>query len=1645
MYSGVGIRYNHGAAQGRIAPARDNTVIGERKEMNRSNHLRRAVSGLLSLALTGSFCTVGYPAALAHGAETAASGATGSIALTVRFDLPQLAAEVAGRDLRLALTGGGREVTVSLPDGAAAGADGLAVSVEAQNVQGVPLTTERRIGYYQVTLDGLPTGDYTMTLTGRGYAACTTRVELEDYSRHVLLSTGNGSFALGDVDGDGAVTAADRDAMDAHLGQTGDLATYDLNGDGVVDVTDLSYINKLVGVEGEPQILSTAAIVRTTVEEGSVNLSGGTADDLFTGGNTVTLAPAQGKSELSLPITLDKATEMSEISITTPVSDGAIQAGSALVELEDGSTMTVPFDISAPAGVHATGRTAGQSVISINLGKKVAVKKVTITVTKVEGQTGETPEFAAVTQIQFLKDIVSDAIQADTQVKGLTAAAGDGEVMLVWDSVKNVTGYTVSYGQDRNHLSQSLSVSTNKATLSGLKNNQTYYFQVTAASDGWTGTPSAVISAVPVPANAPGAPSNLVVEAADTALRLTWGSTKDATYYQVFYREKGEGDFRRWGSDTASTGAVITGLTNGTEYEVAVKAGNLRGVGPLSAVALGTPERESFSLPELPTDGRIDSGSITSIVMKDPSNVDKGLCPNFDVTTHLTDGDPNTYWVARHYSPSSAITYTFDGAYDMNYVLVVPYLDAKHKKCIKAFNVTARDQEGEVLYSAEALPASGLIDGGYVALAFPELKGVHSLTIGLNEVEGGGARVSISEIAFYKSNTLSDDIAALFDNGSFTALKASVEQSDITALRERLSVLSSFYLDRTRLKDELDLAQALLEHKDNALALVKNDFQSRSASAAGDKAAGQTASALQPLGITAKAGATVAIYADLPGDKPVYVVPTQFYGESGVWKGSPIQLKNGRNYITVPEIGSLKDTRGGVLYLTYAGDRPEDIQIQIRNAANVWQMPVLELSGWYDLDEGGRKDAIRTYVQALEAYVSGLTGTALTTDVRNSTEISTPSVLLSLPADQVLAGLKGVNHDENAMVETMYQNVLAWEEELFVANQVQGIIDSTADLSTYRYPMTTRQNIRYMRMFAGAFMYAAGAHIGVEYGSTAALVQGRPAAQTAGAPENGLFGWGIAHEIGHNMDKLGKAECTNNLYSLALQAWDGEAMTLSTRLTADGRWADIFNKVAQGRPGAANNVFVQLGLYWQLHLAYDEAEEPMAFYNRFFQLWKSGAYSGYGYDERFALIAAQVADKDLTEFFTRWGMTLSPAVKAILDDYPAEDRAIWYLNDASRNHRLEDGAAAHGEAGLTASVDGSEVTLHITHTDSGEILGYEIRRNGAAIGFTTGDVYVDDLGAANNLTYTYSVVPVDKLGNPGTEAEAEEVRVAYDNAIDPGLYDLERSGDTVTVTMKGGAVPVTGLKVTGTDLSGHYTVKVKADAQAEEWTDAKEGTLSGDTVVAYFTKPGADPSDTRIWTYDAAVLELSGIPEEARVELLDYPGDRVDFYDGAAVGILSHDYHYNNGEVVEAGTLVILGTYRGDPRYNYVEVEAVYNTTAEAGSVTTITRPMNGYGLLLAEIPADGAVSDTSDGFFLFVPDLAAEKALNAQSGVTDDYPLEIRVNLYRTDVPGDTSSKRLTSRTLWLPFPDGGDGTAEDPGSLPRIELKSDNSQEDT
>ncbi|MCI8807133.1 MAG: hypothetical protein HFF21_03290 [Oscillospiraceae bacterium] len=1597
------------------------------------NSAKRLISGALSLLMVWSLCVAALPAWAAE----ADSPLTGSIGLTLRFDLPQRADEAAGRKIRLKVTGAGGTVSLPLPSGNVENTLHAGIWAEADNIDGAPLGRESYVGFYKAELTGLPAGqEYTVALTGTGYVPFETTVKLDGYSKHLTVGTGDATFSLGDVNGDGKVDGQDLTAMDAMLDKKPtdeELARFDLDGDGKVDITDLTYVNYNQRATGKARVLDTAAIVPAALSEGAeIDVLKGKQADLFRdGGDDVALKAAEGAGALVLPIEFGGRTvEMSQIQIVCPDVEGAIQAGTAEVELDNGGKLTVPFDTTPPEGVHAIGRTAGQRVVTIDLGNKVAVKKITITVTATAGGDAD---YAVVRKIEFLKDIVPDAPKND-QPQILSAVPGNGQVTLEWTSVRNITGYVIDYGTG-GKLDKQITSTATKAAVTGLENLKTYQFRVTAVNGSWKGVSSEPVSATPEPGSAPGAPSNISVTAADQSLRLSWGKTKDAAFYQVFYREAGQSEFVQSGGDLTGTSAFITGLENGVTYQVAVKAGNSKGVGPYSAIATGTPQREELAMPHLPEEDRLSRDQIQSVVMADPGNVDRKLCPGFAVE-QVVDDDAATYWVAKNWPLDSHFTYTFAQPQDMNYAILVPYLAGNHKYALNTYTVTARDAQGEVLlsetlYSAPAMDAQK----GYLVLPFTPVEGVKSLTIALNEREGNGCRVSISEMAFYKSDSLAQDIAALFTDGSFTALRSGVTAEEIEALSARLEAKKDFYLDLVRLRDELDLAQSLLGNG-AALGLVKTDFQARAGSK--DSKYGQSASDLQPLGVTARAGATVAVYAQLPDDAPVYVVPTQYFGESGIWRGQAVRLENGRNYITVPKIGSLEDERGGPLYLTYAGSDPEAIKIQVRVDKDSFVMPVLELSGWYELDEAGRRAAIQTYVAELERYVGALGSAGLDTDIRNATEISTPSVLLSIPASQALAGLRGGD-----MADALYDDVLAWEDVLFVANQVQGIVPAGASKADYQYPMTTRQNIRYMRMFAGAFMYAAGNHVGVGWGSTTGLVCGAPVSKTGAGQPNRLFGWGIAHEIGHNMDKLGKAEITNNIYALAVQAYDGGSMAMPTRLTKSNIWPAVYDKTSSGRPGSAGNVFVQLAMYWQLHLGYDGADRPLEFYQKFFTAWKSGAHSGRAHDDRVALIAAEVVDRDLSEFFTRWGMDLSEDVEQTLKSHTKESRALWYLNDGSYAARLNGGQKADMTAvAVSAQVEENRVVLTITGGTQ-DVLGYEIRRSGAPIVFTTESTYTDDLGPANNRTYTYSVVPVDKLGNMGQEASAGEVRVAWDTEIEAGRYTAAWEGDVFTAVMDK-KVPVTGVKIAGEGLSGAYKVEVKT--AASDWAVVREGQLAEGETVGYFTKPGADPAqDTRIWTYDVTGVRVTlpqGTKEagEVRIALLADPGDRVDFYPGATVGRLQEDYKYGDGpdEVIAAGTVVVLGTYRGDPNYNAVEIEVRYSTEAEAAEPGDeagedkgfVERAMSGYALLFAEVPESGKVGDISDGFWLFVPDLEAEETLNEEAGISQKLdvedaalgervsPSQIRAVFYRTD-DGDAQNRQPTSETQWVSFPD--------------------------
>ena len=75
--------------------------------------------------------------------------------------------------------------------------------------------------------------------------------------------------------------------------------------------------------------------------------------------------------------------------------------------------------------------------------------------------------------------------------------------------------------------------------------------------------------------------------------------------YDVQYRQGSAGGFSTWNHVGTGTSVTITGLTNGQEYQLQVRAENSKGDGAWSALASGTPA----DYPDAP-----DAPSITSQV-----------------------------------------------------------------------------------------------------------------------------------------------------------------------------------------------------------------------------------------------------------------------------------------------------------------------------------------------------------------------------------------------------------------------------------------------------------------------------------------------------------------------------------------------------------------------------------------------------------------------------------------------------------------------------------------------------------------------------------------------------------------------------------------------------------------------------------------------------------------------------------------------------------------------------------------------------------------------------------------------------------------------------------------------------------------------
>lgn len=1552
--------------------------------------------------------------------------------------------------------------------------------LSALNESGNTITTEALISYFKLDISNLPIGEYFVKFTGSGYTPYTSKVaNVDTYSQEVVVATDDARFMIGDANRDGKVDIADRKLVEDNLSTKSDYnKELDFNTDDSIDITDLAMVNRHIDVPNnsqdvfdttiimKPELVSLDTTKKALEDDGKT--IGGNIEDLVKKDTSVVKITSKEtiskEQPITLPIAFKEEIEMSQINISTPHSTN-IEKGKAQIEYtQDNETMTmeVPFDYSIDAEVHAIGMDEGKNQVVINIGKKVPVKKVTIVVEKVKDSAGK-DNYIEVETIEFLKDIVPANPQSDNGiVKKLEVVPGSNELTLNWERVANIEGYHIYLSNKRgsklSDFKLAASVDTTSATLKNfsgekLKNYDSYYMVVTTYNGDWESGISEVVTGIPKPDSRPLRPDNLKVESGDGYLDISWKKMDDTLTYKVFYKKESDSKFTQaFKNPISETKYTLGGLTNGTSYVIYITGLNEIGESNPSLEVLGTPIKQIMVDPGIPKTNIISRDKIKEIKMVDPGNTNNTFYPKGFKPESVIDGDYTTHWTALSWWRSSGFTVTFNEPHTMNFASYVPRLDGIYKNSIEPFIITVWGPKDdlskpgkELFYKKKAKLFTSKVpgnDGRYAILEFPKTE-VIKITVDMRIWDGARSESSLSELNFYDYYSLVDDISDLFEDDTYTQLAQGVTNDDIQELREQLTDEDSYYVDAEILKGELDLAQSLLSGNQNKIGKVIDGV---------DNTKG-----FQPLGISAISGEEFVVYASIPNGSSVELTPTQYFAEASAWSGKSISLTNGRNVISMPKIHSLNAENGGPVYFKYKGDSPDKIKLHVnyykptsdQKKRGVSYIPVLDLYNWDSMSENDRTDEIDRYIVALTAYVKTINVTE--TDVKNTTEVSLPNVLLSIPANSALKGITDGNKTPADQRQSLFNNVLAWSEFMEIMNTTNGV--DAADIRE-----VTRENIRYMRMFGKAFMYAAGSHVGVGYGSTSALMSGKPTSVTGLGKPNNLFGWGIAHEVGHNKDTLGHAEITNNIYSLFAQTWDGGNASSQSRVP----FKEVFEKTSTKAPGFANNVFVQLGMYWQLHLAYDGVYQNQSdnFYYKVNKELPKIQGEGLSIDERFAIAASIVSNKNLIPFFEQWGMVLSEETKSQITALGlAEDsRALYYLDDSSREARITNKPDVDVS---TITTTASAVVLEddsIVNTPGNKVLvswsdnfqkeqmqGYEISRNNKTIAFVEAseNSFTDVLGSANNKTYTYEVQGISKLGTRLPKVSAGEVRISHDAAIDSSLWTWENvettTGSSVKINMVNNKPQsISGIRIrplnADTTTDGAVTIKATLEDGREvivkELDFTKNDSGRDDVYLSYFNKPDTDALDTRIWTYDVVSLEIVGLPNsitKENVDFLQYPGDNIEII-REYIGIMGHDYVYDNGDGTQSkiakGTLVIAGNYRGDPLYNIITLKGKYaNKLPDLAGSTYEERAIDGYSLLFAEVPEDGEVSNISDGFFIFVPNIQKEAEL--QNIDTDtEYcgdsilPAQLKAELYRTDNPDGTGGRRLTSDTLWMTSP---------------------------
>lgn len=1612
-----------------------------------------------------------------------------------------------------------------------------------------------------ITFTDLADGMYTVELSAAGFATYRQDVavykgqtsKIQVYSAQTWADNEvrhPGVIFAGDVTGDGVLNASDKDMMIQAIrewdGKTAQDNVCDLDGDGYITIADLQYMAKNFG---KGQILSTvetavspASIQAAAAENTSVS---GDVSALLTEGSSVALQTANnGVITEDNPVQVDfilpeSGKQMDGMVIQAPSVQGdsiVSEISSGIVEITyldtDGTEQTMNVTVgAASAAMFAAGfgsgttRSASVTVgadgsLTLNFGGQIAVKKVSIRIT---GTTTKDQALVNITKVEFLNDMENRIPAPELNIPSgfRTEKAEDQEIIISWKAESNVTGYDVKVsGEVKNNGQQEQTIRVSKNTIDlksinggKLLNGKTYHFNVRSVNGDWKSPWSETYTAVPQAVSLPPAPDYVTAKGGYREISVSWGNMDDTESYIVEYKKASDPDYIVASEECTGTSYTISGLEDDTKYQIRVKGVNELGMGPYcnpveAVTQSNTPQPPKYKLINTSNGTGKVTAHIKSATQKSGSMVNSAL-DSGTTAWGVVDGDYGSYWykgdwddgVVYPSGENKGLIVGFDQYYEID---TFTFAMANDRNGYSGTSVWYWDEKGvrtEVASSLTKLKDSS----GYIYYKVKLSEPVKTNKIQLCLTNYYHWIMEVAEIYFYHYDSLENDIMALYEDESHTTLKEDVTETTIDELEERLntkdSVSGEYHPDYEMLKTELNTAREILKENLSEAVEVNPAITSKKDGHLGFASGLNT---WQPLGRVAYAGEKLIVYVGHNTKKTganadLQLVFTQYHAQSNALSANPVSLKVGRNEIDVPKLHSDSGIeKGGQLYIMYTGNNAGDkYAVRVSGGSKI---PVLNLYNVYGEE---RLQAITEYLTELQEYVQDIgakheeihTGAAsesvnMAYDeqscILNATDIMLDQMMYSVPATQIWNGIQGSSVSAKA---SSFKTALdAMDDTMNLFYQHKGLSNDAAAKNNGNNSLPSGHlNIRYMRMFAGAFMYAGGNHIGIGWNEVKIL----------GTDD---FGWGIAHEIGHNINQSSYAiaEITNNYFAQLL--------------TGDIRYGQdvIYDKVTSGAVGRSDDVFTQLAMYWQLHLSYDSSKDDHQVYDDYNEMFNSLFYArvdtyarnpgkapngltlGNNAEQNIIRLSCAAANKNLLEFFERWGLIADSTTKAYAEKFEKEERALYYGDNSTRDYRIDNQSAesalsVKGQDVVTATTSvtegrANEVSVSITansHTSS--ILGYEIIRvmtsNGkqeeTVVGFapysgiTT--VFTDTVSTVNNRVMAYKVRAVDKflyysntadagsqkietkgnhdksqwtvttnmvsqddtvivpdINNPDTGFNPSQDSVKKNQTINriidnqtSTVYNGKASGSGEIIIDMHQTLPATSLIYYGNAISN---MKVYVSTDQSKWTDVKQGGIKvedGDTI--WFDSVETQDRDKWVGTYDVRYVKLvvpSGTVSISEVEICGPSGDNLEFLkagDKASIGILKEAYSLGSDtegqeQFIPAGSLIITGTYKGNPAYNVVmvydqegNVLGAYENETEVG--------VKAEQVIFAPDPENGNLGEVSDGTWVYY--------LEPGNWSEDSLPKQIRAELYRVDSALDNAGERVVSDTELIDIPE--------------------------